>query len=381
MGTRLSKGTYNAGVLRLTNSGKLDIANNHTTWTIFNKVTVDAADSFAIRVAFAKALEAGGVDKKQMNSIRKTLGLAKDDSMRNATALMPLTRQTVRMIIDANIGVLNKDRAGNRRLKTYDELHVGYSKNALEEISTTRDAVNQASSDANGYSVDTELKDVLLVIRANPSFEGISEEEADDFLEVADMLDTALERLVDDDARYDWRRENGGEYKVTMEGGANGMAISLVNNKVVFETVSEGKRSRISLGMTPDELHERLNQSVRILNTISNRDVRMPGEPINAEKFENKNVEADQKTRKRVAQSNLNTLVTAMAKHYEEHFHLDADKIKDILTQVDGWEEQLADCSTEGNGTTMQSLNQDLQKFLTNNVGTIQKLIDEAIAE
>ena len=54
----MSKGKYNAGELMLTKSGKLDIVNNHKTWTIFNHKSVDGTDAYAIRVAFAKAMEA-----------------------------------------------------------------------------------------------------------------------------------------------------------------------------------------------------------------------------------------------------------------------------------------------------------------------------------
>ena len=83
----LSKGTYNAGELCLTDSGKLDIIKNHKTWTILNHKSIDGADSFAFRVAFAKAMEAGGVDEKAMSRVRKSLGLGADNSLRSGKAL------------------------------------------------------------------------------------------------------------------------------------------------------------------------------------------------------------------------------------------------------------------------------------------------------
>ena len=43
---KLTKGHYNAGELRLTDSGKLDIVNHHKTWSLFNHKTIDGADSF-----------------------------------------------------------------------------------------------------------------------------------------------------------------------------------------------------------------------------------------------------------------------------------------------------------------------------------------------
>ena len=42
---KLSKGTYNAGEFRITDSGKLDIVNNHKTWTTARTPTPSASPS------------------------------------------------------------------------------------------------------------------------------------------------------------------------------------------------------------------------------------------------------------------------------------------------------------------------------------------------
>lgn len=163
---KLSKGTYNAGDLCLTSSGRLDIVNNHKTWTVFNNKSVDAADSFAIRVAFAKAMEAAGVDEKAMHGVRKALGLRDDDSMSTGRALEPLTRQQVRELIDSNIAAINARRSPDRKLQTYDQLHARYSEQEKKDIGDVRATINRTG--AGDVEIDNELADLVAVIRKTP---------------------------------------------------------------------------------------------------------------------------------------------------------------------------------------------------------------------
>ncbi len=57
------------------------------------------------------------------------------------------------------------------------------------------------------------------------------------------------------------------------------------------------------------------------------------------------------------------------------------DIVTEILKQVKGWEEKLAECSTEGNPTQLADINDDLRQFLVDNLTTIQRLIDKARAD
>jgi len=125
---KLSSGTYNAGQLTLDSKGKLDIINNHKTWTIFNNKEVDASASFAIRSAFAKALESSGVSAEDMADVRKSLGLKADSSAQSHAAFTPLSRQEVREIIDKYIGSINASRAASNEtaLKTDAQIHARY---------------------------------------------------------------------------------------------------------------------------------------------------------------------------------------------------------------------------------------------------------------
>ena len=428
----LSKGTYNAGEFRITDSGKLDIVNNHKTWTLFNHQSIDGPDSYAIRVAFAKAMAAGGLGKDAMKTVRKALGLGPGSTVGTLKALKPLTRQEVRQLIDANISTLNAGRAPGDRLKTYDQLHARYSAEEKRDIAAAREEINRTGS--AGTDLNAELLDVLTVANKNPSFEGLSVAEAEDYLEFIDELSTALECLLDKDSRYDWVRENHTEYKVPVIGGPTGMALALEGGKVIFETVTDGKRSRINLGLTPDQLQDRLDQSQAQLNEIAILDVDesanagkdaagadavshkprsrkshpsgnirnengiedndsdlpkskgIPSKitldqphrkaPVIPERIEIKE-EDSAITRKRTARQNLNLLATLIAKQYD----FDVDIAINILERIEGWEEQLADCGPAGHPQTLADVNDDLRDFLLDNHATIQPLLDQAIRD
>ena len=435
---KLSKGTYNAGELRLTSDGKLDIVNNHKTWTMFNHKSINGADSFAIRVAFAKAMEANGVDKKAMHRVRKSLGLGDDNSMRSGKALKPLTRQEVRQLIDSNIAAINANRAPGRKLQTYDQLHARYSKQENKDINEARETINRTGTSSN-IEINDELADAITVTSRNPSFEGLSEAEAEYYLEFIDELSTALERIQDEDERYDWRRENRTEHKVTVTGGAIGMAIALEDEKVVFETITDGKCSRISLGLTPGELQDRLDHSHALLNEIAALEVDESftvgkGSAIHPKKaptgkseqptikklddsldesgirdddlhladISQSNViqpkirqsdasrkdisfrkdpeikeEPSPEARKRIANQNLATLASLMAKQYD----FDLEVATDIIKAIEGWEDRLAECSNTGNPTRLAEIDASLRDFLVENQETIQPLIDQALAD
>ena len=396
---KLSKGTYNAGEFRITDSGKLDIVNNHKTWTIFNHKPVDGTDAYAIRVAFAKAMEAGGLDKKAMKTVRKALGLGPGNTLSSGTAMTALTRQQVRELIDANITALNARRAPNNQLRTYDQLHAGYSAEEKRDIAAVREEINRTGG-THRILLNAELSDAMAVTKKNPSFEGLSEADAEDYLEFIDELSTALERLQDQEAHYDWIRENHTEHKETVIGGAIGMAIALEDGHVVFETVDDGKRSRINFGLTPEQLQARLDHAQELLNNITTLKVEVTGgddldlsqsniiqpkiilntaprkAPVISERIEIKE-EPPTESREAIAKRNLSTLAFLIAGHY----HFDQDVATEILKQIEDWEGQLAECSSSGNPTELTELNDDLRDFLLNNRGTIQPLIDQALAD
>lgn len=439
---KLTKGHYNAGELRLTDSGKLDIVNHHKTWSLFNHKTIDGADSFAIRVAFAKAMEAGGVGKQEMRNLRKALGLNSDYSMRSTEALQPLTRQVVRQIIDKNIAVLNANRAPGDKLKTYDQLHARYSEKENKDIRETRETINRTGTAPN-FAINPELKNLLTVVKKNPTFEGLSVEDAEDCLEFIDELTGAIECLRDDGSRFNWMRENHTEYKVPVSGGALGMAIALEGGNLAVETVSNGKLSRISLGVTPAKILERLENARGLLNQIVDRDddeTAKPGKDASgdtaladavpgkskARKPEQGNIyninqpdadpgksglrdagnifseipqikagrpnsrrpdasrkapEIKEEPPSESAESKAKKNFNTLVTLIAKQYDLEPDVVGDIIKEIDDWEYELSQCSTSGHPTELADINDNLRDFLLNNHATIQPLLDQAIRD
>ena len=79
---KLSSGTYNAGEVKLASESKLTKINNHVSsfWRSANKVAVSHEEVLAIKNAFVRAFEGGGVGKDEINRVRAQLGLRPDGS-------------------------------------------------------------------------------------------------------------------------------------------------------------------------------------------------------------------------------------------------------------------------------------------------------------
>ena len=81
--------------------------------------------------------------------------------------------------------------------------------------------------------------------------------------------------------------------------------------------------------------------------------------------------------RKLVAERNLDTLAFLMAKQYD----FGTDVAADILKQIEGWEDRLAECKNTSNPTRLADIDESLRDFLLENAATIQPLIDQALAD
>ena len=289
----MSKGKYNAGELMLTKSGKLDIVNNHKTWTILNHKDVDGEDSYAIRVAFANALERAGVSTDNMKVIRESLGLGADNSIKGSGAFLPLKRQEVRLIIDKFINDINKNRDDGDKLKTYKELHAKYTKEERKEIRAERKTLN-ATNLGNGLRVDIDLYAAVRVATST-DFSDLNAAEAEDYVELLDELEAAVENLFDDQMRADWSHENSGyEYRQKVFGSLD---VAREGGNVVLLSSSGGKSIRIPLGMNKDKLLAQLEKAKIILE-----DIVEPDEPevdsnpdMDAEKANAKTIKNDKK--------------------------------------------------------------------------------------
>ena len=107
---KISNGTYNAGDITLTKSGKLDKVNNHVgILKGWNTKTVSASKTLEVKNAFVEALRNAGVNDDELANVRKDLGLPEGGGTKglDLSTLKPLTRAQTRAILDRYKGTIN----------------------------------------------------------------------------------------------------------------------------------------------------------------------------------------------------------------------------------------------------------------------------------
>ena len=111
---RISNGTFNAGDITLTSSGKLDKVNNHVgILRAFNKTSIDVATSLRVKNEFVNALRQSGVSDADIAAVRQELGLGDADGKGfSLKDLKPLTRAQTREILDRFSKTIN-EQAGS----------------------------------------------------------------------------------------------------------------------------------------------------------------------------------------------------------------------------------------------------------------------------
>ena len=145
---KMATGDYNAGEVALKSESKLTKINNHVHRLGANTESISHEEILAIKNAFVKALSANGVDKAEINRIRKELGLAPDETAPKTLAersIKPLTRQQIRDIIDRNANAINAARAerGEKAFKTSAQLY-GNDQTKLNNLAEHRRAASDS---------------------------------------------------------------------------------------------------------------------------------------------------------------------------------------------------------------------------------------------
>ena len=267
---KLCSGKYNAGSLMIDGKGRLDIVNNHVDALSFlNGKAVSATDSFAIRRAFAGALEEHGLSKEQMNEVRARLGLRKDNNtFKTGACFTPLRRQEVREIMDKYINDLNKGRPEERRFVTQSQMHNfwGLSKEDVRSVKATRDATNNAIRQNVEIPFDSDMLGTLDLI-SNHDFSKRSVF-TDDLLHNTALLFEDLEdhveelaNLTDEDMMI-WRHENPGKnFYVPIGGGNTYLSLDPKTKKVLISAKGAETNSKLvtfSTGLKPQTMLKRI---------------------------------------------------------------------------------------------------------------------------
>ena len=151
-----------------------------------------------------------------------------------------------------------------------------------------------ATNLGNGLRVESGLYTAVRVATST-DFSDLNAAEAEDYAELLDELENAVENLFDDEMRADWSHENSGyEYRQNVFGSLD---VAREGGKVVLVSSSGGKSIRIPLGMNKNELLAHLENAKIILNDIAEPDESgVDGNPdMNAEKPRTKTIKNDKK--------------------------------------------------------------------------------------
>lgn len=141
---RISDGKFNAGEIRLTSETSIEKINNHVRKTWLNKESISHAEVIAIKQAFVKALQQGGVGDDALRRVREQLGLSPEkavDTKLNERSLKPLSRQQIREILDENAAAIN-ETVGEGTVRTSDEIYADVEAKTRQTRATKRDETN-----------------------------------------------------------------------------------------------------------------------------------------------------------------------------------------------------------------------------------------------
>ncbi len=194
---KISSGEYNAGEVKLTSATTLGKINDRVTMRWLNKKDISHEEVLAIKQAFIKALSDNGVDRKEINRIRRELGLAPDNAVDRGLrerSIRPLTRQQVREILDRNADTINLHNANNpdfAPIRTSAEI---YGEGGMRaDRAARRDAVN-ATLSAPARQLDEHRKVSLLQAIIADDVDFRSEEDRAEILRLAEDQLAAIMR-------------------------------------------------------------------------------------------------------------------------------------------------------------------------------------------
>ena len=195
---KISNGTYNAGDITLTISGKLDKVNNHVgILKGLNTKTISASTILQVKNAFVLALKNAGIDEARLAEVREELGLPKSGSIKgfDMSSLKPLTRAQTREILDRFAGTINRN-AGHTlvsnkwaALKAADDQnylnHVGLASQTNQKSVADRDAAQKAlGREIMDYGIDSIPRSV----RKSATFAGLSADDKDKFAKIFSFM-------------------------------------------------------------------------------------------------------------------------------------------------------------------------------------------------
>ena len=222
----VSSGEYNAGEVKLDTETTLKKVNNHVHLTVRNKVVLSHAEVLAIKNAFVQALSQNGVNREELDRVRRDLGLAPDgeaDKELRKRSVTPLSRQKIREILDRNAGDINTFNAEHHavaRIRTSAEI---YGANGMDAAHVEkRDAVNATLADPHRQVAVHDKVSTLQAIVANAVDYGSATERNAILKMAVEQLDVLMQNChcrPQEDGRYELKYKLGTGQTVVLQTG------------------------------------------------------------------------------------------------------------------------------------------------------------------
>ena len=266
---KISTGKYNAGEVNLTSTTTLGKINDHVTMKWLKKTDISHQEVLAIKQAFIKALSDNGVDRKEINRIRRELGLAPDgatDRGLRERSIRPLTRQQVREILDRNADTINLHNANNpdfAPIRTSAEI---YGEGGMRaDRAARRDAVN-ATLSATTRQLDEHHKVSLLQAIIADDVDFRSEEDRAEILRLAEDQLAAIMR----DCHCRPRNNVTHDIDYTMHTGQK-VSLPFGTNEAAFALKLENMIVRLRSGHSPRRAEFEVRDQFRELDSAEEK--------------------------------------------------------------------------------------------------------------
>ena len=247
----VSNGKYNIGQLKLSDDGaSVYRTNNHKTLTFLNTTKISPDEALAVKLAFCKALQKGGLDADKIAGIKIRLGIPKAGVATfralNVGSVKPLTAEDVRSIIDENVS------AGAFKPKTMESLGAtkgsngGVSEETMKSRAATREKINNRTFENNRTSMANNTVNYLLnIMEYSEKNKTIPSNFEKSF---AQVFKNAIENKGFDNKNAILTLH---KWSVGLSYGTDGKIIA----KIAFD---DGKEMSLNTDMTREQLREKL---------------------------------------------------------------------------------------------------------------------------
>ena len=197
-----------------------------------------------------------------MKGIRKQLGLGSTaNTFASGKSFLPLTRQEVREIIDANITAINEHRGLLDQIQSQSEKYNGLSTEERQNRVKTRNDINNENKQIASISYNPDLR-FSLALLSKCDFKDFTDDKLYSTSLISDDLADCIEELNENDSLDVWQQQNeSGAHFLRLSESVQ-VGIDHKTNYVLFRTAMNGKEFTLSTGMTAQKALQCISNSI-----------------------------------------------------------------------------------------------------------------------